>query len=175
MKNKKIEFDGKEFKSLREFADFYSINFSTFYKHLRQGESIENIIAMHSKRIKYTDHDGNEYYCLSDMLKAYNIPKKTYLSRLRQKWSLKKILTTQIKQFEYEGIEYHSLLDFCKKNKISQRWIPLLREILKKWCGRKHTDCQCLCRWMITMSRGITQKPVTVTYRKVIRLKSIVG
>ena len=56
MKNKKIEFDGKEFKSLREFADFYSINFSTFYKHLRQGESIENIIAMHSKRIKYTEN-----------------------------------------------------------------------------------------------------------------------
>ena len=132
MKNRKIEFDGKEFKSLREFADFYSINFSTFYKHLRQGESIENIIAMHSKRIKYTDHDGNEYYCLSDMLKAYGIPKHIYRARKQKGWTIRKILTTQIKQFEYEGIEYHSLLDFCKKNKISQRWIPLLREILKK-------------------------------------------
>ena len=113
-------------------ADFYSINFSTFYKHLRQGESIENIIAMHSKRIKYTDHDGNEYYCLSDMLKAYGIPKHIYRARKQKGWTIRKILTTQIKQFEYEGTQYHSLLDFCKKNKISQRWIPLLREILKK-------------------------------------------
>ena len=128
----KIKINGQTFKSIQECADFFNVNYNTFYSHYKKGVPIDLIIARYSQRIKYIDHNGTEYNSLSEMLKDYNIPKSTYRSRKRQKWTLKQILTTQIKQFEYDGTQYHSLLDFCKKNKISEKWIPLLREILKK-------------------------------------------
>ena len=89
MKNQQITVNGIEFKSIRKCADYFSVKFSTFYKHYKAGEKTELIVAKYSK------------------------------------------LTTKVKQFEYDGIMYHSLFDFCKRNKMSEKLIPLLREILK--------------------------------------------
>ena len=121
MKNQRITVNGIEFKSIRECADYFSVKFSTFYKHYKAGEKTELIIAKYSNKVKYTDYQGNEYHNLSEMLKVYNIPLKTYYSRKRLKWDLKRILTTKVKQFEYDGIQYHSLLDFCKRNRLSEK------------------------------------------------------
>ena len=118
-------------KNIKRQLNDFSVKFSTFYKHYKAGEKTELIVAKYSNKVKYTDYQGNEYHNLSEMLKVYNIPLKTYYSRKRLKWDLKRILTTKVKQFEYDGIMYHSLFDFCKRNKMSEKLIPLLREILK--------------------------------------------
>ena len=115
MKNQQITVNGIEFKSIRKCADYFSVKFSTFYKHYKAGEKTELIVAKYSNKVKYTDYQGNEYHNLSEMLKVYNIPLKTYYSRKRLKWDLKRILTTKVKQFEYDGIMY--CLIFAKETK----------------------------------------------------------
>ena len=72
MKNQQITVNGIEFKSIRKCADYFSVKFSTFYKHYKAGEKTELIVAKYSNKVKYTDYQGNEYHNLSEMLKVYN-------------------------------------------------------------------------------------------------------
>lgn len=131
MKKIEIIFKDLKFNSIKKCAEYFNVKYSTFYKYYSLTKPIEWIIASFSHSIVYYDHKGNSFDSIDSMLKAYNIPKKTYISRKRQKWTLEKILTTQIKEFEYKGVKYHSLTDFCRKNKISTKYISILRKSLK--------------------------------------------
>ena len=87
---------GNNFKSTKEMCETYGISTNIFYKRMRLGWSLEDVLTKGDIK----DHLGNEYKSVRDMCNQYNIPYWLFYKRKELGWSLEDILTTKYSKTE---------------------------------------------------------------------------
>lgn len=132
---KRIEFEDKQFDSIKSLCHAYNVKLNTFYRRKERGFTLEECIyGRHkksnddqhkSKHIVY-DHLGNEFKNTYDMCEHYGVNFSTFRARKRKGLPLDKCLSsnrsheygTRLEIF-YMGKTYPSLKKLCDSYNIN--------------------------------------------------------
>ena len=90
-KHKVIDADGREFKSIREFADFHNIPYSTALLRISKGMSVQELTEG-SKRREVTAPDGTVFPNTSEMCRYYGVKRSTYQTRMEMGMTMSEAL-----------------------------------------------------------------------------------
>ena len=93
-----IEYNNKQYASIRALARDVNVDYDLLRQRLAMGMSIHE--AIHKKKrasgqrpIRVHDHEGNIFPNITKMLAHYNISRDVFYTRIRNHWSLKDSLT----------------------------------------------------------------------------------
>ncbi len=132
--SKCIIFRGKSYKSYKELAKDYGINYQTFQHRRHKKWSLEDCVdyEVADHRFKKKEpiiFEGKEYKSYKELAKHYNVNYKSFMTRLYIGYSLKDCLyvnsdtyiealqpnnkLNNAKPIDYCGKHYESILEFC--------------------------------------------------------------
>lgn len=108
--------NGKIFESEKELLKYYNIAKTTFYRQLKKGKSIQEIINNYQRKNNATkDHNGKNFNTLTDMLKYYNVSDSVYRYGMQTGYDLQTILTkTRHNSVDHNGKKFKTFKEMCE-------------------------------------------------------------
>ena len=125
---------GREYPSLLSLFQEYDIPPSKYYRGMREGKTLEEILTKEDRSAK--DHLGNTYKTTNAMCRAYNISPGTYKGRIEKGCSVEEALTKKRLTGDYKrnvtdhkGITYNTTMDMCRAYHVAN---SLYRERIRR-------------------------------------------
>ena len=112
-----IEYNGVQYKSVRQLAIALGIDDRYLRYHLDRGMSVDNIIELRKRRDELAvDHTGQRFSSVYEMCNYWGIKEGTYQRKIK-KGSTKEEALTQLRSknraIEYKGTTYKSLKELA--------------------------------------------------------------
>ncbi len=130
--NKEIEYEGKKYASISEFAKAYKIKPSAIYNRIKKGYPLNEVV--NPERIKTKgksiEYEGKTFISITALANEYGLNPSTVYSRLKKGFSVKETVEKEIHPqkritksnglcIEWNGEKYSSISDFARKNNLN--------------------------------------------------------
>lgn len=123
-----INLFGKEFSSLKEFAEQYRIHLPMLYSHLRNGLTMEEAVTKLTA-IKPIIYKGKSYHTITDLCQAYGVQTEVFERMVKrgqtfeQALNWKRETSTHGKGLYYNGLFYKSRIDLCDEYRLNVKMV----------------------------------------------------
>ena len=108
------DYEGRIFSSLEAMVKHYGISKSTYYRGLRAGKSLEEILDYNKRKRKAYVIEGTKFKTLNNVALQYNISRNTLSNRLRSGESIEEAVINKaragspIPMKDFEGRQFES-------------------------------------------------------------------